>query len=217
MIKGLFGKKKDKPKEALTPPDINVPMELVFATNNEHKLREVQATVPQHIKLLSLKDIGCTEDIPETQPTIEGNALQKARYIHEHYGRDCFADDTGLEVEALEGRPGVLSARYAGPARDDKENMFKVLYELEKQENRAARFKTVIALIIDGQERTFEGIANGNITEEPSGDAGFGYDPIFTFTGETRTFAEITADEKNAVSHRARATEKLVQFLNKFY
>ena len=218
MIRGWFKKRETKgPKVALKAPGIDEPMELVLATNNLNKLKEVQAMVPQHIKLLSLKDIGCEEDIPETQPTIEGNALQKARYIQEHYGRDCFADDTGLEVTALDGRPGVYSARYAGPERDDRENMFKVLHELENEADRSARFKTVIALIVDGHEKSFEGLTNGHITEKPSGDGGFGYDPIFVFNGDTRTFAEISQDEKNAISHRARATEKLVQFLNKFY
>ena len=215
MIKRLFGKKERMPKAALKPPGINKPMELVFATNNENKLKEVQAMAPDHIKLISLKDIGCTEDIPETQPTIEGNAMQKAQYIYDRFQRDVFADDTGLEVHALDGQPGVLSARYAGPARDAKENMFKVLYELEKESDRTARFKTVIALIVGGEEKSFEGIVNGTITEKPVGEEGFGYDPIFQSVGSEKTFAQLSSDEKNSISHRARATEKLVQFLNK--
>lgn len=215
MIRKLFGNKKEKKKTVLSPPGLNKPLQLVFATNNEHKLKEVQAMLPDHIKLLSLKEIGCNEDIPETQPTIEGNALQKAKYVFDTYRHDVFADDTGLEVNALNGEPGVLSARYAGPARDAKENMYKVLYELEKKSDRTARFKTVISLIIDGEEKSFEGLVNGLITEEPRGADGFGYDPIFQSVGENRTFAELSADEKNAISHRARATEKLVQYLNR--
>ena len=186
---------------------------LIFATGNQHKVREIRRMIGEQFTIKSLKDIGCEEDIPETSPTIEGNALQKARYVVEHYQLDCFAEDTGLEVEALNGEPGVYSARYAGPARDAGANMEKVLDKLQGQTNRRARFRTVIALIRDGQEYTFEGIINGQITSAPQGSAGFGYDPIFIPDGEVRSFAEMSMEEKNAISHRSRATRKLVDFL----
>ena len=167
------------------------------------------------MEVAGLKDIGCTEDIPETSPTIEGNALQKARYVYENYGKDCFSEDTGLEIKALNGEPGVLSARYAGPERDADANMQLALKKLASQSGRSARFKTVIALIINGKEYTFEGICNGTIRKEKSGSDGFGYDPIFEPEGFDRTFAEMTSEEKNAVSHRGRAVRKLVGFLKK--
>ncbi len=190
-------------------------MKLVFATNNANKVKEVQSLLPDHITILSLKDINCEEDIPETQPTIEGNAIQKAQYVKEHYGYDCFADDTGLEVHALNGEPGVFSARYAGPQRNADDNMNKLLSELQNKEDRSAHFKTVVALIINDQQYTFEGICNGTIIEEKRGEKGFGYDPIFMADGFTETFAQISLEEKNRVGHRGKAVQKLIDFLNK--
>ncbi|NRR92245.1 non-canonical purine NTP diphosphatase [Winogradskyella undariae] len=188
-------------------------MQLVFATNNLNKIKEVQAIMPQHIKLISLKDIACTEDIPETQPTIEGNAIQKAEYLKKHYGYDCFADDTGLEVEALNGAPGVYSARYAGPQRNSEDNTNKLLTELEDESNRNAQFKTVIALHLNGKLHTFTGICKGEITAKKHGEGGFGYDPVFKAEGHEKTFAEITLEEKNKIGHRGKAVSKLIDFL----
>ncbi len=189
-------------------------MKLVFATNNAHKLEEVSAILGNSVELLSLKAIDCNDDIPETAETLEGNALMKARYIHERYHCDCFADDTGLEVEALNGAPGVYSARYAGVAHDSEANMQKLLKELEGKENRKARFRTVIALILDNKEYLFEGIVEGEIIKGKRGGSGFGYDPVFVPQGESATFAELGEEVKNRISHRARAVEKLNQFLN---
>ncbi|MGG5487160.1 non-canonical purine NTP diphosphatase [Gaetbulibacter sp. PBL-D1] len=189
-------------------------MQLVFATNNLNKLNEVQKLIPDTIQLLSLKDIGCFEDIPETQDTIEGNAIQKAEYVKQHYGYDCFADDTGLEVEALQGAPGVFSARYAGPQRDANDNMDKLLLNLKDKPNRNAHFKTVIALVLNGTLNTFTGICEGCITETKYGDSGFGYDPIFKASGYDKTFAEITLEEKNSIGHRGKAVSQLISFLN---
>lgn len=189
-------------------------MEIVFATNNLNKLKEVQSLIPAHIKLLSLKDIHCDEDIPETQPTIEGNAIQKADYVKSKYGYDCFADDTGLEVDALDGEPGVYSARYAGPQRDANDNMNKLLHNLEPFEDRSAQFKTVVALHLNGNLKTFTGICRGEITRSKQGDKGFGYDPIFRADGYTETFAEITLEEKNKIGHRGEAIRSLVEYLN---
>lgn len=189
-------------------------MKLVFATNNPNKLKEVQKLIPNHIQLLSLKDIGCDEDIPETQPTIEGNAIQKAEYIKAHYGYDCFADDTGLEVEALNGEPGVFSARYAGPQRDANDNMNKLLNELENKPNRTAQFKTVIALHLNNKLHTFTGICIGEITQDKAGDSGFGYDPIFKPNNYDQTFAEMSLELKNQIGHRGKAVQQLVVFLN---
>ena len=189
-------------------------MQLVFATNNLNKLKEVQQLIPSNIKLLSLSDILCIEDIPETQPTIEGNAIQKAEYIKTNYGYDCFADDTGLEVDALNGEPGVYSARYAGPQRNAEDNMAKLLNELAGNINRKAQFKTVIALHINGELHTFTGICKGEITTKKHGDGGFGYDPIFKAEGHSKTFAEITLDKKNKIGHRGKAVKELVAFLN---
>ena len=186
---------------------------LIFATNNRHKLDEVRQIVGDELCLETPREHGIDEEIPETQPTIEGNALQKARYVHERTGVDCFADDTGLEVEALDGAPGVYSARYAGPACSFEDNMTKLLDALAGQENRRARFRTVIALIMDGEEHIFEGIVEGKITPSRQGDAGFGYDPIFRPDGYDATFAQMSASEKNAVSHRARAVIGLRDFL----
>ncbi|WP_282032261.1 non-canonical purine NTP diphosphatase [Winogradskyella eximia] len=189
-------------------------MQLVFATNNLNKLKEVQAILPQHIKLLSLKEIACDEDIPETQPTIEGNAIQKAEYLKKHYGYDCFADDTGLEVEALNGAPGVFSARYAGPQRNAEDNTNKLLEELKDKPNRNAQFKTVIALHLNGKLHTFTGICKGEITTEKHGEGGFGYDPVFKAEGYKKTFAEISLEEKNKIGHRGKAVAQLLSFLN---
>lgn len=188
-------------------------MKIVFATNNKNKIKEVQALLPKEIQLLSLEEIGCTEDIPETAPTIEGNAIQKAHYVKENYGYDCFADDTGLEVEALNGAPGVYSARYAGEEKSSEANMDKLLKELTGKEDRSARFKTVIALHLEGQLHTFTGICSGNIIFERKGLQGFGYDPVFQPEGKSITFAEMSLDEKSKISHRARATRKLIDFL----
>lgn len=188
-------------------------MELVFATNNIHKLAELQAIIGNRFKLLSLKDIGCFEEIPEEQPTLEGNAHQKAKYIFEKYNYPCFADDTGLEIEALNGEPGVYSARYAGEEKSAEANMNKVLAKMSEINNRYARFRTVISLIIDGYEKQFEGIVEGNILEGKKGNSGFGYDPIFQPDGFDLTFAEMKLDDKNKISHRGRAVEKLVNYL----
>ena len=189
-------------------------MQLVFATNNIHKLREVQKLIPSHITLLSLNDINCFEDIPETQLTIEGNALQKAQYIKDHYGYNCFADDTGLEVEELNGAPGVFSARYAGAQRDANDNMDLLLKNLNGKSNRNAQFKTVIALHLKGLTHQFTGICKGHITQEKRGLDGFGYDPIFQPVGHTQTFAEMTLEQKNQIGHRGKAVQQLVHFLN---
>lgn len=190
-------------------------MELVFATHNPNKAKELKQLFPTHIKLLSLSDIGCNQDIPETSETIAGNALQKARYVKKHYGKDCFADDTGLEVEALDGAPGVRSARYAGQAKSDKANVDKLLGELKNKTNRHARFKTVIALIIEDQEYLFNGICNGLITEIEIGTEGFGYDPIFIPENQDKTFAQMSLSEKSISSHRGKAVQKLIDFLSK--
>lgn len=186
---------------------------LVFATNNPNKLKELQAILGDEFELLGLKDIGCTEEIPEEQPTLEGNARQKAFYVYEKYGYSCFADDTGLEVEALNGEPGVYSARYAGEKKDAGANMNKLLHEMAKINNRKARFRTVISLVIDGKEKQFEGIAEGEITREKHGNSGFGYDPVFLPDGYSKTFAEMELHEKNKISHRGRAVQKLVNHL----
>jgi XTP/dITP diphosphohydrolase len=186
---------------------------IVFATNNPNKIFEVQNLLGTDYILLSPDKIGCHEDIPETQPTLEGNALEKVRYIFQKYNINCFADDTGLEIEALNGKPGVLSARYAGPSKDPLKNMKKVLKELRGISNRKARFRTIIALILDGKEYCFEGIINGSILDSAHGDKGFGYDPIFKPTGFNFTFAEMNIEDKNKISHRAIAINKLVSFL----
>lgn len=187
---------------------------LVFATNNLHKLQEITKIAGKDFEIVSLSDINCHDDIPETADTLEGNALQKAHYIKKQYGYDCFADDTGLEVEVLDNAPGVYSARYAGPERDAEANMNKLLSEMQGKKNRKARFRTVIALILDEKEYLFDGIINGNITEEKKGSAGFGYDPIFIPKGYTQTFAELGDETKNNISHRALAVNKLVSFLS---
>lgn len=186
----------------------------VFATNNAHKLEEVTAILGNRIELLSLKDINCYTDIPETADTLEGNALLKAQFIQENYQMDCFADDTGLEVEALNGEPGVYSARYAGDGHNTEANMLKLLHAMEGIENRKAQFRTVFALIIDGKEHLFEGVIKGEIIKTRRGNSGFGYDPIFVPEGYSQTFAEMGNELKNKISHRAIATNKLCKFLN---
>ena len=190
-------------------------MKLYFATNNIHKLKEVQEVVGDSFQIESMRSLGINEDIPEDQQTLEGNALQKARFLYDRTGESCFADDTGLEVDALNGAPGVYSARYAGEAKTSLDNMALLLKNMSGIQNRKARFRTVIALILDGKEYLFEGIVNGTIAEEPRGTAGFGYDPLFVPDGYSTTFAEMDSEAKNAISHRGRAVEKLAAFLLK--
>lgn len=187
---------------------------LVFATNNAHKLEEIREILGGKFHIVSLKELGCQEDIPEEQDTLEGNALQKARYIRDKYKVNCFADDTGLEIEALGGEPGVYSARYAGDGHDSEANMRKVLDKMSGETNRRARFRTVIALLLDGQEHLFEGEVRGEILRERHGEGGFGYDPIFRPEGFSQSFAEMSLEDKNKISHRGRATEALRKFLN---
>ena len=188
---------------------------IVFATNNEHKLREIRAIIHDGTEVLSLADIGCHADIPETADTLEGNALIKAHFVYDNYGYDCFADDTGLEVEALDGAPGVHTARYAGDDQDSQANMRKLLQEMKGKDNRNARFRTAIALIQGGEEHLFSGEVHGTITTEPLGNKGFGYDPVFIPEDTGLTFAQLGEDVKNRISHRARAVAKLTDFLNK--
>jgi XTP/dITP diphosphohydrolase len=190
-------------------------IKIVFATNNKNKIKEVQKLLPTNIELIGLKDIGCEDDIPETQHTIKGNSIQKVNYINSKYNLDCFADDTGLEISALNGDPGVLSARYAGSERNSKKNIEKVLKNLNNIKNRNARFKTVIALSYKGEILTFEGVCEGVISDEIQGDGGFGYDPIFKPKGINKTFAELSFDEKNKISHRAIAIKKFIDYFNK--
>lgn len=187
--------------------------EIIFATNNAHKLSEVQAVLGDRFRLVTLAECGITEEIPEDAPTLEGNALQKARYVHERTGADCFADDTGLEVDALDGAPGVHSARYATDGHDFAANNRLLLRNLAGSADRSAHFRTVIALILDGREYLFEGRVDGRIAESEAGCGGFGYDPLFVPEGFDKTFAEMGADEKNAISHRGRAVRRLVEFL----
>lgn len=191
-------------------------MKLVFATNNINKLSEVQKMLPHTIQLLTLKDINCLEDIAETAATLEGNSKLKANYITEKYQYDCFADDTGLEVESLSGRPGVFSARYGGEPRSAENNMEKLLFELKGKSNRKAQFRTAITLNLDGQQYLFEGVCKGEILKSKSGKGGFGYDPLFQPEGYTSTFAEMSAEEKNSISHRGLAIQKLVEFLTNY-
>lgn len=187
---------------------------LVFATNNEHKLHEVQALLRNQFELISLQQSGINEDIPEDRDTLEGNAMQKVEYIFEKLKMNVFADDTGLEIEALNGEPGVYSARYAGPGKEAKANMQKVLSQMKGITNRKARFRTVIALILHNKKYLFEGIVDGQILEQPAGSAGFGYDPIFQPDGFGVSFAEMPLSQKNTISHRAKAVNKLIDFLN---
>lgn len=186
---------------------------LVFATNNAHKLTEVRAILEPEFTIISLSDLNCTDDIPETADTLQGNAILKATYIHEKFGLDCFADDTGLEIDALGGEPGVYSARYAGEENNSKNNMNKVLTLLGNNSDRKASFRTVIALILKGNTFLFDGRIDGDITLSPSGESGFGYDPIFVPEGYDKSFAQLSADEKNKISHRALAVNKLIDFL----
>ena len=188
-------------------------MKLVFASNNLNKIKEIQLLVPNSIEILSLKDIGCLEDIPETADNIEGNAILKANYVTEKYGFNCFADDSGLEIDALNGEPGVYSARYAGEPKDDSKNIDKVLENLKDKTNKKANFKTVICLNINGKQYLFTGIVNGKIIENRVGDNGFGYDPIFVADGYSKTFAQLSMEEKAAISHRGKAVKQLVDFL----
>ena len=189
-------------------------MNLVFASNNKNKIAEIQSMLPESIKILSLEDINCLEDIPETADTIEGNAILKADYVTQKYGYDCFADDTGLEVEALNGEPGVYSARYAGTHRNNADNIALLLTNLKNKASRKARFRTVITLILDGVIHQFDGIVEGQIIEELRGEGGFGYDPVFVPDGYEQTFAEMTMEEKNKFSHRQKAVTQLFTFLH---
>jgi XTP/dITP diphosphohydrolase len=194
---------------------MNYAMQLVFASNNKNKIKEIQLLLPEQIQILSLEEIGCFEEIPETADTIEGNAILKANYVTEKYGYNCFADDTGLEVEALNGEPGVYSARYAGEQKDANDNMDKLLVNLKDKTNRKANFKTVICLNINGKQFLFTGIINGQIIKEKKGTNGFGYDPIFVAEGYVKTFAELTLEEKSVISHRGLAVKQLVDFCAK--
>ena len=189
-------------------------MKLVFATQNENKAQEIQSLLPEYFKIITLKDIQCFDEISETSETLEGNSLLKASFISETYNLNCFADDTGLEIEALDNRPGVYSARYAGPEKSAAANINKVLLELEGKTARNAQFRTIITLILNKSTFTFEGIVRGEIISEKRGENGFGYDPIFVPEGEVRTFAEMSLEEKNKHSHRARAFQKMIEFLN---
>jgi len=188
-------------------------MKIVFASNNQNKIIEIQSMLPESIEIVSLESIGCLEEIPETSETIEGNAILKANYVTQKYGFDCFADDTGLEVEALNGEPGVYSARYAGEQRNADDNMNKLLDELADKTNRRAQFKTVIALNLNGKQHLFEGIASGEIIKDKIGLGGFGYDPIFKPANYDETFAQLSLDVKNEISHRGKATKALLEFL----
>ena len=190
-------------------------MKIVFATNNPNKIAEIKDLLPEEIQILSLKDINCNEQLPETQNTLEGNAKQKAEFVFTNYGYNCFADDTGLEIEALNNGPGVYSARYAGDDCSPNDNMQKVLQKLEGENNRGAKFRTVIALIMNGKTLLFEGECKGEITKEKAGEKGFGYDPIFLAKGFDKTFAQMSKQEKGAISHRGIATSKLVEFLQR--
>ena len=190
-------------------------MKIVFATNNAHKLGEVSQVVGDKFELVTLRECGITEDIPENEPTLEGNALAKARYVYSRTGLNCFADDTGLEVDALGGEPGVRSARYATDGHDDEANKRLLLERMQGVESRAAQFRTAVALILDGKEYLFEGIVRGEIATEEHGEGGFGYDPLFFPEGGDKTFAEMSAEAKNDISHRGRAVRKLAEFLQK--
>ena len=188
-------------------------MKIVFATNNPNKLKEIQSLIPKEIEIISLNEIGCNEDIPETGDTLEANAFQKAHYIKDNFNFDCFADDSGLEIDELNGDPGVYSARYAGPERNANANMNKVLNELKGKKNRKAQFRTVIALTLNNEEHLFEGEINGHISDIKQGNEGFGYDPIFIPENDIRSFAQMSMQEKGAISHRGRAVKKLVAYL----
>lgn len=197
----------------MTPNLTIIHMQLVFASNNKNKIKEIQLLLPNSIQILSLEDIGCNEDIPETADTIEGNAILKANYVTQKYGYDCFADDSGLEVAALNGEPGVFSARYAGEPKNDENNIDKLLANLKDVNNKKANFKTIICLNLKGEQHLFTGIINGQIIEERIGNNGFGYDPIFVADGYQKTFAELSLEEKARISHRGIAVKKLIDFL----
>ena len=192
-------------------------MKICFATNNFKKIEEVKAALGEDFTLVSLEDIGCKEELPETGDTLEHNAFQKARHVYQNYGVSCFADDTGLEVEALDMAPGVYSGRFAGEPRSDERNIELLLQKMEGKENRKARFRTVVALILEGEEHKFEGMAEGEIISKKSGSAGFGYDPVFRPKGMDVTFAEMNIEEKNRISHRGKAVAKLIDFLHSYY
>lgn len=189
-------------------------MKICFATNNKKKIEEVKAALGPEFELVSLQEIGCVEELPETGDTLGHNAFQKARYVKDHFGVDCFADDTGLEVEALDGAPGVYSGRFAGEPRSDERNIDLLLEKMEEKPNRKARFRTVIALILEGKEYQFEGVAEGEILKERVGEKGFGYDPVFKPIGFDKTFAQLSLEEKNQISHRGKAVKALIEFLN---
>ena len=189
-------------------------IDLIFATGNQNKLLEINKIIPKNIKIISLKDLKFSDDIPENENTIEGNAIYKAKYIYNKFNTNVFSDDTGLEVEALNGEPGVYSARYAGEACDSNDNINKLLKKLKKKKNRSARFKTIIALIIKNKIHTFEGIINGEILKNPIGENGFGYDSIFRPAGYSKSFAELSINEKNIISHRSLAIKKLINFIS---
>lgn len=190
-------------------------MKLCMATNNAHKIAEIKPLLDTSVQLVSLADIGCREELPETGDTLEANSWQKAQYVWDHYGVSCFADDTGLEVEAINGEPGVYSAMYAGPQRDSGDNMRLLLGKLEGKENRRAQFRTCITLILNGEKHQFEGVVKGSILEAPRGAGGFGYDPLFVPDGYTQAFAEMPLTEKNKISHRSRAVQALIGFLRR--
>jgi XTP/dITP diphosphohydrolase len=190
-------------------------MDIVVATSNNHKLQELRKILPESFKISGMREVGCSDEIPETGATFRENALQKARYLFEKYHVTCLADDSGLEVKALNGRPGVLSARYAGPDSDSTGNIARLLSEMKGVIDRSARFVTVLALILNGKEYLFEGVINGKITETPSGNGGFGYDPVFIPDGYTMTFSEMTSEQKNSISHRAIAASRLNDFLKR--
>lgn len=188
-------------------------MKICFATNNPNKLNEIRQALSGKVDIISLQEAGCHEELPETQDTLEGNSLQKAAYVVQHYNIDCFADDTGLEVDALDGEPGVYSARYAGEKCNAEDNITKLLNALDGEENRKAQFRTIITLFLNGEQHTFEGSARGSITHQRSGDSGFGYDPVFQPEGYDYTFAEMSMEEKNNISHRGKAVQLLISFL----
>ena len=190
-------------------------MKIVFATNNPNKLAEIKQLMPEGIDILNLKDINCLEELPETSDTLEDNAAQKAFYVFDNYGHNCFADDTGLEIDALDGRPGVYSARYAGPECKAEDNIQKILGEMKGKMNRGAIFRTIISLVIDGNEFQFQGVVEGQIIAEKCGEMGFGYDPIFLPDGHEKSYAQMSIEEKGAISHRGLAVKKLIQFLEK--
>lgn len=189
-------------------------MKICFATNNKNKVAEISTLLPAKFEVLSLKAVGCHQELPENQETLAGNSLEKAQYLYDNYKINCFADDTGLEIEALDGAPGVYSARFAGEQRSSEDNMQLVLKKLRSQENRKAQFRTVITLIMDGQVKQFEGVVKGEISKGKSGKKGFGYDPIFIPEGFSKSFATMTSTEKNSISHRGKAIEKLIEYLS---